>query len=675
MAPAPFSSLALAALALALALRGARGSLPATVSATVFVPGDHVPSVQIPTLAGSSVDPADARVQPLLIVSLDASDPFFRFSTSDENSLRDFLLLGPDGNAHFLFSAWGGGSGGSGGSEGPAARLRRLRARIGARLQALPATVASKWAGRLLYTNGTAEAALGPEIAGALTQWGSPRNTITVGSGPEAVSVPRLDCRYTFCPWPSQNQALSITMADHPCAPQKYNFSAGPTAVLVLLDSGAADFDVLNCTAEQAASANIAAGAAGVVVAPATAGGLVYPIGVRAGAGNQGLAKWATMVSFEDGAKLAKTLVSGLAVQGAFSTKTGPGQALAIDAQGTLQQVGWEKYATLRQIGWEARWLGYAADVANRVAEPAFIIPVFNQARTGTTSANLFLPTEPQLAAFSVEKAELDFSLECPSGNMDGACSVWDRIVSVTAVCGKEPPMEIGRWINAFQRRGHWLTATPLLAGLLGRSCAFTFNVDLNNPWRATLSLRFPLATAAAGANHLRAFHAEPIVYPNPSINFNSPSYNLNKTVSFTPPKGTRKVEVAALITGHSGCEFVSTEHTFTVNAKGPGHSTSEAAYRERYMQAGTDLGCANQVRNGSVPNEHGTWYFGRNGWCDGMDVKPVVFDISADISGVAAANTLTYTALAFPNGARSNGTDKGCGGYIQQSSYLIYYK
>ena len=30
------------------------------------------------------------------------------------------------------------------------------------------------------------------------------------------------------------------------------------------------------------------------------------------------------------------------------------------------------------------------------------------------------------------------------------------------------------------------------------------------------------------------------------------------------------------------------------------------------------------QVREGIVPNEHGTWQYGRNGWCDGQQVRPV---------------------------------------------------
>jgi hypothetical protein len=67
---------------------------------------------------------------------------------------------------------------------------------------------------------------------------------------------------------------------------------------------------------------------------------------------------------------------------------------------------------------------------------------------------------------------QLDFSLSC-AGSMDRDCSVWDRIASVTVECRGEAPgkgPEIGRWINAFQRRGgRWLTEVPLLPLLFPR--------------------------------------------------------------------------------------------------------------------------------------------------------------------------------------------------------------
>ena len=65
----------------------------------------------------------------------------------------------------------------------------------------------------------------------------------------------------------------------------------------------------------------------------------------------------------------------------------------------------------------------------------------------------------------------LDFALGC-AGNMDRDCSVWDRIISLSARCAAagvvyQPGIEVGRWINPFQRRGgRWLTYAPLAAAL-----------------------------------------------------------------------------------------------------------------------------------------------------------------------------------------------------------------
>jgi hypothetical protein len=53
-----------------------------------------------------------------------------------------------------------------------------------------------------------------------------------------------------------------------------------------------------------------------------------------------------------------------------------------------------------------------------------------------------------------------------------------------------------------------------------------------------------------------------------------------------------------------------------------------------RFGDAGSPLGCAAQARFGAEPNEHGTWYFGRDGWCDGQDVRPHVWDVTSAVLG-----------------------------------------
>ena len=46
----------------------------------------------------------------------------------------------------------------------------------------------------------------------------------------------------------------------------------------------------------------------------------------------------------------------------------------------------------------------------------------------------------------------------------------------------------------------------------------------------------------------------------------------------------------------------------------------------------GSALGCAMRVTEGAVPNEHGTWLYGRGGWCDGLQVSPWRTDITEQV-------------------------------------------
>lgn len=52
-------------------------------------------------------------------------------------------------------------------------------------------------------------------------------------------------------------------------------------------------------------------------------------------------------------------------------------------------------------------------------------------------------------------------------------------------------------------------------------------------------------------------------------------------------------------------------------------------------MLVGSPLGCAMRVPEGGVPNEHGTWLYGRGGWCDGLQVDPWRTDITAQVSSL----------------------------------------
>lgn len=139
------------------------------------------------------------------------------------------------------------------------------------------------------------------------------------------------------------------------------------------------------------------------------------------------------------------------------------------------------------------------------------------------------------------------------------------------------------------------------------------------------------------------------------------------RPIEFSVPTTTERVKLVATITGHGsdnyGCaEFCVTSHHFTINGK---------SNVRVFKNAATSMGCASRVERGVVPNEHGTWLYGRDGWCPGQDVVPWVVDVTDQIHrDNGALNTVTYYGWF-------NGTDPHPiknPGEILMTSYLIFY-
>jgi len=584
----------------------ALASLPGSVSPEQHIPGDYVSSVAIPCLDGSTLNPSTTN--PLLIFALNSDDPFTNFMATSPTSIDDFLRLGENSinQSHFLFSAYH-----------QLEEVTAMKYLFIQRLSTMSTALRQKWLSRLHFTNGTVSETLGSKLITTLTQWRTPLNKIM------PLNITRLDCRYTYCPWENQNAAFKL-VANTPktSSPQTPSTPPAPPAPPAPSPPSATPCETIfrvtdpnsymflqitspSCTTIDAAKLAIKAGAKGVVIAPYRTNSSappVPPVGHDADPNDPGLNVPVVIVTPAAGANIASALASTPSMSLSFATDDGIGQFVAIDGKGKLAEIGWEKYDTLRMLGWQAQWFEHQTLRSTQTMQSAFVIPVFDAAMTGTTKS-ITLPSTYLLRQF--DSVTLDFSLLCPLGNMEEQCSVWDRIVSVTAECDEVPSFEIGRWINAFQRRGHWLTPTPLLPSSFGgKQCNFTFSVGLNNPWRASLNIR--LSHNILKESIVETFMV-PIVYQNPSESFTSKTYNDNKTMPFVVPKGTVRVELVSLITGHSGCEFTPTSHTFSINNRPNEYSTLDASYFDRYMEAGTPYGCANKIIYGATPNEHGS--------------------------------------------------------------------
>lgn len=156
--------------------------------------------------------------------------------------------------------------------------------------------------------------------------------------------------------------------------------------------------------------------------------------------------------------------------------------------------------------------------------------------------------------------------------------------------------------------------------------------------------------------------------------------YNANRTsVITTPPEDTQKVTLEAIISGHGDCEFEPTSHHWLVNGD---------EYNITFFGAGTQYGCQDQAIEGSIPNEHGTYYYGRDGWCDGAPVMPHDIDISDSMDLTPGSmNTIEYYAESYAADdderfeesiyhiyLKPKTKTDGCQGYMLMSSNVIFY-
>lgn len=398
------------------------------------------------------------------------TDLFAQAMVGQNASLDDFLRTGPSDPTHYLLVA-------------PAAST--LSNTIDARLDRLRQTdpdTADAWTGRLHFATNFSDA-----VPGAIMdQWPSPDNRLRIGGavagrgrGAErktpteaaaqevavsaaVVDVRRLDCRYTWCRWPGENDAFQLTALDltAACAATR-NITGKPSYVLVRASA--------TCSPAEAVAAAMKAGAVAGVVVRQMEGTMVEAVH---GAPGSSAAAVVTMVDAAGGDALEAALTTaGGSVNGSLATEALPGHFMALDRRGRLAEVGWEKYATLRMLVYEGEWLAYRAGLDALLSLPALVVPVATEASVGGGAIHaVAMPAISTIRAAKLDVFEVDFTLSC-DGDMDRDCSVWDRVLTLFASCESQlrgvaavdaAPMEVARWINPFQR---WVVflATPCL--------------------------------------------------------------------------------------------------------------------------------------------------------------------------------------------------------------------
>ncbi len=224
----------------------------------------------------------------------------------------------------------------------------------------------------------------------------------------------------------------------------------------------------------------------------------------------------------------------------------------------------------------------------------------------------------------------------------------------------EEPEPPTGRWvelvrvITTYHRESRWVVdASHALAWLQAggeRTVRYQNSQSTNVTIRFRFSKRDKPATARSSADLFKGG------------GFNT-AYNDRDPVEVDIPADATKVELVTLTTGHGmdarNCaEFCEHSHHFTVNG---------TEFSQAFDAPGNESGCAETVSQGTVPNQPGTWWFGRGGWCPGLEVAPFVVDVTDQVTPGETA-TITYHAK-LQGGDLIDGA-----GRIEHNSWLVFH-
>jgi len=234
----------------------------------------------------------------------------------------------------------------------------------------------------------------------------------------------------------------------------------------------------------------------------------------------------------------------------------------------------------------------------------------------------------------------------CPDANgnySDQGCDDYDRIARMF-ICNEDGSNcnEAARWITPFDRQPHHLTDISSFISMLkpGGNKMVKFQ---ESGWpNSLLTMRFRFYHGQDVTDTPQSFQPMWVgtIPFNPDFDDNTPP------IVFDVPDDATKVEFVSYITGHGwGCdgfncaEFCNSKHIFTVNGGVYEFETS-------YPEADDNNYCMEleTIIEGVVPNQWGTWGYGRAGWCPGQDVHPIITDIT-DYVLAGEENVMQYSA------------------------------
>ena len=322
----------------------------------------------------------------------------------------------------------------------------------------------------------------------------------------------------------------------------------------------------------------------------------------------------------------------------------------------------WER--NLAYVANEARYYEYEARRQDRLdgEEGVDIVTAFSDEVLGLRAKRwVQFPSAARMAEY--DTLEIDLQMWCPDqvAQEAGNCGAWDYLshIYMRHQDQKNAWFEVARFVTTYHRAGRYVVdATPLLSQMK-QGGMFEVRYEISPPWNPQAYLtEMDFRFSNRGVGHAPS-EATTFLWGNKG--FNSAYNEGREPKQIAIPAGAKKVEIWAVISGHGGAtnncaEFCNHQHEWTIGGQ---------TYFHEHDTIGNDTACVDAIDNGVVPNQSGTWWFGRGGWCPGQQVEPVVFDVT-DVVTPGETAEISY------RGMFNGGEIPDDSGNIVMSSWLV---
>jgi hypothetical protein len=346
-------------------------------------------------------------------------------------------------------------------------------------------------------------------------------------------------------------------------------------------------------------------------------------------------------------------------VRGAGDLSDVTRQDASLNAQGK-----WPFKRNLAYVAHDPRRFDAESDLAERLdAEGATVIDLWKgEVLMEKADTTVTLPSAAEMASF--DTLEVEVWQSCPDAEEIelGNCGAWDYLANLFLTDDAATPVEVARFITSYHRETHWVVDASALLPRLATGGPHAFQWSFAPSWNTQptgtkLSLR--LSNQKKGAMPTEAHD----LFTGGDFNA---AYNAGRAPVTVPiPASAQKVELFVIVTGHGSdphqcAEFCDHQHVFTVNGHDHAHD---------FPMAGTEDQCMPNLTHGMTPNQAGTWWYGRGGWCPGQQVDPWIVDVTAEVTPGEDA-TIAYRGLFQGADPPADG-----GGNISMTSYLVVHE